>query len=88
MLAQLTLYPLSSPSSRHTLVVPALVGTDYPIEKRVRADLLFSPFPFFLSYIHDAVIKARHMLSLLGVSTWDTKDGDGRVPADGSLLSS
>lgn len=49
-------------------------GNHYLVEKR--GDLLFSPFPFFLPYFHDVVIKAQHMLSLLGVSTWDIKDGD------------
>lgn len=87
MLAQDTLYPLSYSSSQHPLVVLSLVETHYLVEKRVRADL-FSPFPFFLPYFHDVVIKAPNMPGLLGVSTWDIKDGDDLVPADSSLLSS
>lgn len=87
MPAQDTRYSLSCLSSQHPLVFLSLVGTHYLVGKRVKADLLFSPSPFFLPYFHVAVIKARHMLSLLGVSTWDIKDGDDLVPADSSLLS-
>lgn len=83
-----TLYPLSYPSSQHPLVFLSLVGTHYLVGKRVRADLLFSVFPFFSPCFHVAVIKARHMLGLLGVSTWDIKDGDDLVSDDSSLLSS
>lgn len=88
MLTKHTLYPLSYPSSQHTLTVPSLVGSHCLEEGEVLADLLLSPFPFFLPCFHDAVIKARHMLSLLGVNMWDIKDGDDLVPADSSLLSS
>lgn len=88
MLAQDILYPRSCSSSQHSLFVLSLVGT--PVSSREKGkgrSPFLPPLLFFLPYFH-SVIKAHHMLGLLGVSTWDIKDGDDLVPADSSLLSS
>lgn len=58
-----------------------------PLSNREKKSEDRSPFLSisFLPYFQDV---ARHMLTLLGVNTWDIKDGNALVPAGSSLLSS